>query len=248
MSQDHDRIEELLAGYVLLGLTGEDAIEADRLLSEHVPVCPMCRETMAGFQAVAGDLALAPDPAVPSELILPKIRRALAEAPARRRQHGAGRVVMAASVAAFVGLAGFTLSLGNRATKAESQRARLVQTLNAMQQPGANPVSLSSGAPSGGGLVEIAPPGTQRMYIFGTEVPAPAPGHAYQLWLGAAGTFVAVGTMFEPEEGGVVVIPFTVDPSRYDEILITEEVAGSTPSAPSNEHRWGAVLSTSAAA
>ncbi len=248
MSQDHDRIEELLAGYVLLGLTGEDAIEADRLLSEHVPTCPMCRETMAGFQAIAGDLALAPDPAPPSELLLPRIRRALAEAPVGRRQRGAGRVVMVAGVAAFVGLAGLTLSFGSRATKAEDQRQRLVQTLNAMQQPGANPVSLTSGASNGGGLVEIAPPGTQRMYVFGTNVPAPAAGHAYQLWLGSAGTFVAVGSMFEPEEGGIVVIPFTVDLSRYDEILITEEVAGSTPSIPSEAHRWGAALAAAAAA
>ena len=59
---------------------------------------------------------------------------------------------------------------------------------------------------------------------------------------------MAVGTMFEPEEGGIVVIPFPVDPSRYDEILITEEVAGTSPSVPSAAHRWGAALRTSAAA
>ncbi len=247
MSQDHERIEELLAAYVLLGLTGEDAIEADRLLSDHVPTCPMCRETMAGFQAVAGDLALAPDPSPPSELLLPRIRRALAETPARRWQRP-GLAVVAASVAAFVGLAGFTLSLGNRATKAESQRGRLLQAISAMQQPGANPVNLSPGGTTSGGLVEIAPPGTQRMYILGTDVPPPASGHAYQLWLGAAGTFVAVGQMFEPEEDGLVVIPFTVDTSRFDEILITEEALGTSPSSPSAEHRWGAIISSSAAA
>ena len=28
MAEDHDRIEELLAGYVLRGLSGEDAVEA----------------------------------------------------------------------------------------------------------------------------------------------------------------------------------------------------------------------------
>ena len=55
---DHERIEELLAGYVLLALSGEDAIEADRLLSEHVPTCPMCRETLAGFQVCSIRLKL----------------------------------------------------------------------------------------------------------------------------------------------------------------------------------------------
>jgi hypothetical protein len=41
MSEDHVRIQELLAGYVLDGLSGEDAVEADRLLSEHVPSVAM---------------------------------------------------------------------------------------------------------------------------------------------------------------------------------------------------------------
>src|SRR5207247_8260206 len=86
MAEDHDRIEEMLAGYVLLGLSGEDAVEADRLLSEHVPSCPRCRDAMAGFQAVAGDLALAVSPAQPPDLVLPRVRRGGAEAPGRRRR------------------------------------------------------------------------------------------------------------------------------------------------------------------
>ena len=34
MSEDHERIDELLAGYVLLSLSGEDADESDRILAE----------------------------------------------------------------------------------------------------------------------------------------------------------------------------------------------------------------------
>ena len=37
MTEDHERIDELLAGYVLLSLSGEDAAEADRVLIDHVP-------------------------------------------------------------------------------------------------------------------------------------------------------------------------------------------------------------------
>ena len=62
MTEDHERIDELLAGYVLLSLEGEDAAEADRLLSEHVPGCARCRRTLADFQALSGDLALAAAP------------------------------------------------------------------------------------------------------------------------------------------------------------------------------------------
>src|SRR6266540_3855990 len=113
MNEDHDRIEELLAGYVLLGLSGEDAVEADRLLSEHVPSCPRCRDQVAGFQAVAGDLALAVSPVPPPDLLLPRIRRGVAETPVRRRNR-ASVVAVAAGVAAIVGLAGLSVQLGGR--------------------------------------------------------------------------------------------------------------------------------------
>src|SRR6266508_1773128 len=113
MNEDHDRIEELLAGYVLLGLSGEDAVEADRLLSEHVPSCPRCRDQVAGFQAVAGDLALAVSPIPPPDLLLPRIRRGVAETPVRRRNR-ASLVAVAAGVAAIVGLAGLSVQLGGR--------------------------------------------------------------------------------------------------------------------------------------
>ena len=59
MIEDHTAIEELLAGYVLRSLTGEDASEADRLLSDHVPICSLCRQTLAGFLGIAND-ALGP--------------------------------------------------------------------------------------------------------------------------------------------------------------------------------------------
>src|SRR6266540_2959742 len=99
MNEDHDRIQELLAGYVLLSLSGEDAVEADRLLSEHVPSCPLCRDQVAGFQAVAGDLALAVSPVQPPDLLLPRIRRGVDETPIRGR-HRASLVAVAAGVAA----------------------------------------------------------------------------------------------------------------------------------------------------
>ena len=65
MSIDHEPIEELLAGYVLQGLSGEDAAEADRLLGEHVPDCEQCRDTLDAFHAVTGDLATAVAPMTP---------------------------------------------------------------------------------------------------------------------------------------------------------------------------------------
>jgi hypothetical protein len=241
MNEDHVRIQELMAGYVLDGLSGEDAVEADRLLSEHVPSCPLCRDQMAGFQAVAGDLALAVSPAQPPDLLLPRIRRGVAETVRRRRR--ASLVAVAAGVAAIIGLAGLSVQLGGRVSRTEQQRGRLLAAMEVLQQPGANPVSLESQGQTAAGLVEVSGPGLQLMYVIGKEVPMPSPGRVYQLWLGTNGTFVRVEDgQFVPEDG-LVLREFTVDTARYDEILVTEERMGDAPASPSHAgHTWHAFL------
>lgn len=243
MNDDHERILELLAGSALLALDGEDAVEADRLLSEHVPACLVCRTSLADFRSVAGDLALATTPVVAPDLVLARIRRGIADVPVRRRR-GAGLVALAASVAALVGMAGLSLSLGSRVTKAESQAGTALEVLNAMQQPGANPVALQT--PSGDsptGLVEVAGPSLEQIYLYGSEVPSPAPGNAYQVWLGSQGAYTPTGDPFVPE-AGLVLLELTVDPSVYDEVLITEEPLGAEPTTPTLDrgHSWRASI------
>jgi hypothetical protein len=242
MNEDHDRIQELLAGYVLLSLSGEDAVEADRLLSEHVPSCPLCRDQVAGFQAVAGDLATAVSPVQPPDLLLPRIRRGVDETPIRGR-HRASLVAVAAGVAAIVGLAGLSVQLGGRVSRTEQQRGQLLAAMEALQQPGANPVSLESQGQTAAGLVEVSGPGLQLMYVIGRDAPMPSPGRVYQLWLGANGTFVRVEDGWFVPEDGLVLLQLAVDTSRYDEILITEELIGDAPGSPSHVgHSWYASL------
>jgi hypothetical protein len=247
MNEDHVRIQELMAGYVLDGLSGEDAVEADRLLSEHVPSCPLCRDQLAGFQAVAGDLALAVSPAQPPDLLLPRIRRGVTETVRRRRR--ASLVAVAAGVAAIVGLAGLSVQLGGRVSRTEQQRGRLLAAMEVLQQPGANPVSLESQGQTAAGLVEVSGPGLQLMYVIGRDVPMPSPGRVYQLWLGMNGTFVRVENgEFVPEDG-LVLLELAIDTARYDEILITEERMGDAPASPSHAgHTWHAFLQRSRAA
>ena len=248
MNEDHVRIQELLAGYVLDGLSGEDVVETDRLLSEHVPSCPLCRDQLAGFQAAAADLALAVSPAQPPDLLLPSIRRGVAQTV--RRRHRASLVAVAAGVAAIVGLAGLSLQLGGRVSRTEQQRGRLLAAMEVLQQPGANPVSLESQGQTTAGLVEVSGPGLQLMYVIGREVPMPSPGRVYQVWLGTNGTFVRVEEedgRFVPEDG-LVLLELTVDTARYDEILIIEERMGDAPASPSHVgHTWHAFLEPRAA-
>jgi hypothetical protein len=241
--EDHERNLGLLAGYVLLALEGQDAEEADRLLSEHVPWCATCKAMLADFRDLTGELALAAPPVEPPDLVLARVRRGIRDVPIRRRR-GAGVAALAASVAALVGMAGFSLSRGSRATRAEQDRGTALEVLNAMQEPGANPVALEATSGSTpGGLVEVSSPGLEHIYLYGDEVPMPAPGNRYQLWLGSGGTFTPFGEPLAPV-GGVVLLRLTVDPSRYDEILITEEPMGATPSVPTLEggHTWRASI------
>lgn len=251
MNPDHDRIEELLAGYVLLGLAGEEAEEVHCLLCDHVPSCAACRDSLLGFEAVVGELALSVAPSKPPEPLLPRIRRELGRSARSKRawarwRRGASLVAVAASAAALIALAELTLSLGNRVSKAEAQRGTLMEAVSWLQRSGTNPVPLQAEGLTGGALAEISAPDTRHIFVLGEDVAPPAPGCAYQLWLGSGGKLVPVGDMFSPE-GGMVVLEITsVDPTPYDTILITEEVAGSAPLTPSSSVRWSASLAPAA--
>src|SRR5688500_11090216 len=106
--REHDRVEELLAGYALRSLTGDDAREADRLLSEHVPVWENRRATLLAFSETVSVLALAADPMPPPETLLPRLHREIEPLTARRP---AGRWVgVAAGMAVVLVTGGLAVS------------------------------------------------------------------------------------------------------------------------------------------
>lgn len=232
LTDGHERELEILAGYVLLALGDEDAEEAERLLTEHVPQCLTCRSALGELRAVSGELALAAPPLAPPDLVLARIRRELAD-PALGRRRKLGVVALVASMTALIGMAGLSVSLGSRVTRAEAERGTAVEMLSAMRDPAAQAVPLeATSATTAGGLVEVAH--EERLFLYGEDVPDPAPGHAYQLWLGSGGSYTPIGEPFVPR-AGVVLLRLTVDPGRYDEILITEEPLGEEPERPTIE-------------
>ena len=246
MTEDHERIDELLAGYALLSLSGEDAAEADRLLAEHVPGCARCRRTLEEFKALSGDLALATPPADPPETMLPRIHRAMDEVPLEGRRPRRGALVaVAASAVALVAMGGLSVVLGNRLNDAETRAGTALEILSAMQSPGAQPVNIAprGATPSESGMVEVSAPEIRTIYVAAKDCPEPAQGHAYQLWLGSDGEWVPVGDMFLPENGVVLLELSDVDVSRFDAIWITEEIGGMRPTEPNTEwHSWSAPL------
>src|SRR5206468_8481676 len=90
-------------------------------LTEHVPFCAGCRESLAGFQRVAGELALDAPAVEPPELLLPRIQRELEPSLSRRRPRGI-MFGAAASLVAIVGIAGIAITQGMRANNTQAQR------------------------------------------------------------------------------------------------------------------------------
>ena len=238
MTVDHERIDELLAGYVLLSLSGDDAAEADRILVDHVPSCATCRATLSEFQAVSGDLALAVPPVDPPGTLLPRLHRAMDEVPLAGRTPRRGALIaVAASAVALVAMGGLSLVLGNRLSNAETRTGTALEILSAMRSPGASPVTVSpqGQTPPDSGMVEVSAPDVRSLYIAAEFCPEPAPGRAYQLWLGSNGEWTPVGEMFWPDDGVLLLEVEGVDVSRYDEIWITEEAVAQPPTQPSTD-------------
>lgn len=221
---DHEAIEELLAGYVLRSLSGEDAREADRLLSEHVPTCAKCRDALHGFQDVAADLALEPAPLVAPEVLLPRLRREL-EMPAPRRRPAA-MFAAAASVVAVLGLGGLAVTQGMQASDARRTADLVQRALDLSQQPNANQVPV-------GPVTEIGMPGSPTLFIYGTNVPDPAPGMVYRVWLRSGSTY-SVCEDFRPEDG-FVIVECRFDLASLDSVVVTEVPEGSPQTEPLDE-------------
>jgi hypothetical protein len=242
MPEDHERIEELLAGHALQALSGEDGIEADRLLAEHVPSCPLCRETLAGFRGVTDRLALGVAPVTPPDLVFARLRRSLRQQPPVRRR--GAFVAAAAGVAALVGMAALSMSLGTRATLAETHVDAMAELVDAISQPGAAPVSLQSRTVDATSMVEVSGPTLERMIVVGRGVPQPAQNSVYVIWARSpSGQLRRLGNLM-PDETGFVYRTFEIDTSTVRQILITEERLGAPPVVPrwDSPHMWQASL------
>ena len=231
MIDRHGETQELLAGYVLQSLSGEDAAEADRLLTEHVPGCSECRMMLDAFQAVAGELALETEPVTPADTLLPRIHREMDPRGRPGIRWTPGRLVAAAaSVVLVVGAGGMALAqLGDG--KTTQVPAADVQELAdfALHHP-------TQQQALGGNAQEISARGVQELYVYGRTVPFPAPGLVYRLWAVSGGHATHLRD-FLPYPDGTVLVRLAVDPSTFDHLLVTVEPAGSEPSEP-GEPAW----------
>lgn len=224
---DHRRVEELLAGYVLRSLSGEDAVEADRLLAAHVPICPICQPLLLELGQTAADLAFAATPVAPPETLLPRLHRGLEP----RRRRPVGRLAGAAAVAAIVVIAGVALSQGMRLVDLEQRSDLAAELLRYLQRPGTTTDPLvTAGDASSAPMAEVAAPDAAHFFLIGTDVPPPPTGTEYGIWLSDGVDAVYAGELPWGPGPRVVKVPF--DRSRFDRVLVTIDAAGPAPEAP----------------
>jgi anti-sigma-K factor RskA len=227
VTTEHERIQELLAGYVLRSLSGDDAAEADRVLTEHVPTCDECRATLDAFQAVAGDLALDAASVAPPDTLRARLRRELEpRAPSRWNP---GRIVaIAASVVVVVGVGAVALTRGGGGlANGQIAHAELRDITNVATDPGTSREQL------GGNATELVSPATEKLYVYGSDVSQPPPGTVYRLWAVSQDTQDAtyIGD-FLPTDDGMLLLEITIPASSVGQLLVTIEPAGSEPTTP----------------
>ena len=227
MIDRHGETQELLARYALQSLSGEDAAEADRLLTEHVPACSECRMMLDAFQGVAGELALDAEPVTPPDPLLPRMHREMDPRGRSGIRWTPGRLVAAAaSVVLVVGVGGMALSQLEDRKTAQVPAADVQNLADFVVQ---HPTLLRQ--PLGGNAQEISAQGVQELYVYGRAVPFPAPGLVYRLWA-VSGHHATHLSDFLPYPDGTVLVRLEVDPATFDHLLVTVEPAGSEPSEP----------------
>ncbi|MGH7541711.1 MAG: anti-sigma factor domain-containing protein, partial [Gemmatimonadota bacterium] len=209
-------------------LSGEDAREADRLLSDHVPGCSSCRSTLLAFTDTVADLALAAEPLAPPETLLPRLHRELE--PRGRARAVPGWAGVAAVLVLIVVTGGVAVSQGLRANDLEARNDLFAQAIRFSQRPDADTAPLvDAEAADPGPVSELTAPDVDHFYLVGDVPPAPA-GLVYGVWLSDGVEIVLAGTFDAGSDVTVVRVPF--DRSRFDRVLITLEVDGARPARP----------------
>jgi anti-sigma-K factor RskA len=234
MTWDHPRVEELLAGHALGVLDADEEALAERALVEHVPECSRCRRALGGYEALAGDLALAAAPVVPPDGLRRRVLRTAG--PSLRAPAFPLWVGAAAAAVAVATLAGWNVLMVARLERAEARQALMVEAVAAVGRPDASVVPMQ-GAP-GVRAAMIYVHEKHEAYFVASGLPQPEGD--YQLWLVGSSGWVSLGT-FDPQ-GGIALIRSGTVADGLREVVVTEEPEGGSDR-PSGERIVSAEIS-----
>jgi anti-sigma-K factor RskA len=264
MSEQHERIEELLAVRALEGLEPGELAEYDRIREEHGIDCEICLRAEIEFDEVAGRLAFMLGPvSVPEGMEDALMARALEVRPAgetvepapengegpavddleRRRRERAGRrpnrvwrTVVAVAAAVALVAAGFAGGILSSGGGGTEQAA----LARYLAQPGVQLVRFEA---TGGGELAVAyRPGDSQSYVFGRDLSDVPEGKQYELWLFPPDNGPpAPGPTFDPADSVIVSVP--ADASKSVLMAVTVEKEGGVD-APTRQPVFTAPIST----
>lgn len=217
--QRNDPFEETIAAYVLGATDAEETLAVERHLAE----CPECRALERQLREVAVILPLAaqsaePSPGLRSRILAGAGGEAPRTVPARRRwsplwprlaMPRAAIAAIAVLVLAVAGLGAWNLSLHQQLTRAQAA------TETRRMEPSSTALASARGQ-------VLLLNGRQVIVVSFHDMPQPAEGQVYELWLGENGHFVPAG-VFRPDAQGSKVVAVDEHGGRYTIIALTVE-------------------------
>jgi len=241
----HEAIGELLGAFAL------DAVDAAEsgAIRAHLVDCPRCRDEVAQHQqtvamlantggAAPGDLwdgiAARIDPAATAQHPLPLLHPASwTERPRERRAQRQVRLRAVALVAAAAAVAFAVLGVEvgrldhrvNNVAAATAAQGLSGAARNALLDPTASRVILSSAASGGRPAAEVVALRSGAAYLFNDRLPQLPPAETYQLWAMIDGQAISVGLLGTDP----TTVAFTLDPKdSTDAFAVTVEPAGGS--------------------
>jgi anti-sigma-K factor RskA len=240
----HEQLGDQAAAYALGALT-----PAERLAFEaHLAECAICAAEVRSFAPVAAGLAHL----VPAEEPAPHVRARLMSVVSRRSPWSASWLAAAASIALAVGLGGYSAALRTRVTGLESQLREATRRAEASEGQMAEARRVAFEAQSQVAVLAapdlaridlagqpVAPTATARAFwsrtrglVFtASNLPAPPPGRAYQLWVLTAQPAPISAGMLSIDASGRVTARFDTPPDlpRPVAMAVTLEPEGGVP-------------------
>ena len=209
-----DETEQLLAAYSFAAVTEDEAEQVRR----HLMGCRRHDEALAEFRAVAEALPLAVDEQEPPAELRARLLAAFdAEAAARAGQITPLRrrpMAMQLRRPAFAWFAAAALLLAV---------AGLIAWNLTLQLGGGGQPRLTATLTGTAGQAELVYFQNDQAGVFRLDLPAPAPGRAYQAWRIGPGGPVSLGLV--PSKGAAA---FSGDLSQSSAVAITEEPSGGS--------------------
>ena len=227
-----DEARTLLEGAAIGILDRDDTIA----LTEHLAGCQACRDRLAALRETATLLPFAleaADPLDPPLALRAKLLTAIAP-PVRRTSWWPRLALNAAMILLVVaGIWGYQLSNAlaqERALRAEyaalAESQEIVLEIVDSTRTVRRLLRSTDGSPAYGKL--YTRPDFNEVVVMVARLSPPAPGEAYQLWVGQSGDVRNAGTLRVGDGGfGLLVFHEATNGPTYDSLIVTRQAPGS---------------------